>query len=178
MRVINATEGGAFIEGTELRHLNEVIDELCVNYNNNEEYVGKIKSDFNSDEHKAAVEYVKSIPQKFSQMNIIAKKIEKEYKKIYNYGKNKNLDKKLFTKSLKKISRLTKEIEEYSEYQMVSATMPLAEFVIRNESLIELGSIEEEAISIGKQGARFGQMLEQSTDILREFSETAVENIE
>ena len=176
-RVINATEGGAFIEGTELMHLQDVIEEFCTSYNDNEKCIESMISDFNDEERKAAVNYIKSLPIKFSQMNIISKKIEKEYKKIEKYGKTGNLDKKLFSGVLKKINRLTEEIEGYSEYQMVSATMPLAEFVIRNESLIEFDSVEEEAISIGRQGSRFSQMLIQSTEILREFSETVVNDI-
>ena len=65
MRVINATEGGAYIENTELMTLAQAIEECCNREVNFKEAIENMQPEFSQDEYKKIVEYVHKLPQEF-----------------------------------------------------------------------------------------------------------------
>ncbi len=48
--------------------------------------------------------------------------------------------------------------------------MELAEYVVRSESLYELGTLEEEGRAVAKQGMKYAKMMEQCAGLLRDFA--------
>ena len=109
IRVVNATAGGAYIEGTEIRALDDIIEEVCKNVPeeiNFTERIEALESEFTEEEHKKAVDYLKNVPKKdFEDMLKDAKELEKAYQKLGKIGKSGTVEKKGCLKQLKKIKR-------------------------------------------------------------------------
>lgn len=83
-----------------------------------------------------------------------------------------------YEKLLKKVKKITKKCESNSMYQMVSSTMTVGEYIVKNESLWSLDTIEEEAKAISKQGMQYAKLLQQCTQILKEFADETLLSIQ
>lgn len=170
--VINATEGGAYIEGTELMTLEEALDKYCddkeINY---EKLIDNMQSDFDENEKKCAYEYLKSVPVMFDQICESSDKLKKEYEKVYKMGKNRNVNSQKYLKALKKIKKYTKECESNQMYQFIESSTPLAEYIIRTESLVEMDTVEKEAMHIGQQGVKYCDIVKECAKIIQEFAQ-------
>ena len=79
-------------------------------------------------------------------------------------------DSKAYINTLKKIKKYTKKCDSIIAYQLITSSMPSAEYIIRSESLYENDSLEEEAIAIGKQGMIYSKMIQQCAKILYEYA--------
>lgn len=170
--VINATEGGAYIEGTELMTLEEALNKYCgdeeIDY---EKLIDNMKSDFDENERKSAYEYIKSVPAMFNQICESSDKLKSEYEKVYKMGKNKKVNTQKYLKALKKIKKYTAECEANQMYQFIESSTPLAEYIIRSESLAEMDTIEKEALHIGQQGVKYCEIVKECAQIIQEFAE-------
>lgn len=170
VRVINATAGGAFIEGTELMNLEDAINENCKKEINFEELIENMKPDITEQERNKMIEYLHKIPDDLESIRKNAKMLYREYHKIYNQGKSGRIDSKAYINTLKKIKKYTKKCDSIIAYQLITSSMPSAEYIIRSESLYENDSLEEEAIAIGKQGMIYSKMIQQCAKILYEYA--------
>lgn len=171
LRVINATEGGAYIEGTELLSLADAIENNCTSEIHFDSYIEGMESAFSREDRFAVVEYIHSIPQEFDIIKRESKNLYRAYHKILNISKSRKMDKQAYLKQLKKAKKSQKKVEEQLAYQLISDSMPTAEYIVRSESLCENDTLEEEGIAIATQGMRFAKMIEECATILKEYAD-------
>lgn len=171
LRVINATAGGAYIEGTELMTLQEAIERTCDKEVNFSECIQNMKSEFTQEERKKVVEYLHTIPKELDTIQKNAKELKSTYHKIYKMCDSGNISNDGYLKLLKKVKKLSKKCECNEAYELISSTMPVAEMIVKSESLYELDTFEEEGKAISKQGMRYSSMMEECAKILKEFAE-------
>lgn len=77
VRVVNATEGGAYIEGTELSALKEIIEEVCQEKIDFTYHINQIKSEFTLEEHKSLIAYLHQVPSQFQEIGENAKLLKR-----------------------------------------------------------------------------------------------------
>lgn len=178
VRFINATAGGAYIEGTELMTLKEAIEQTCTKETDFEECIRHIKSEFDENERKEIVEYLHEIPKEFKEIEKIADSLFEAYHKVERLCKAQPVNKKAYLKQIRRIKKLSGQYESKQCNELINACMPTAEFVVKSESLYERDSFQEEGKAIAKQGMQFTKMLKECAEILGEFSEEVLLKIE
>lgn len=171
LRVINATEGGAYIEGTELYALKDIIEEVCQKEVDYSEKIEHMESAFSDEERKRAVEYLHKIPEEYEEIRKTAKLLETSYRKLQKLSKSGNLGQKGSQKILKRIKKLTKKCREREAYQLVDMTMTTAEYIIRSEYFYERDNSEEEVEEIARKGILYNQALQECAGLLKGIAE-------
>lgn len=171
LRVVNATEGGAYIEGTELCTLKDIIEEVCQEEINFSEKIEQMESAFSEEERKKAVEYLHSIPREYEEIKKSAKLLEKSYRSLLKLADSGNMGREGAQKLLRKIKKLTKKCREREAYQLVDMTMATADFIIRSEYFYEGESYEEEVKEIARKGILYNQSLQECAELLKKMAE-------
>lgn len=170
VRVINATAGGAYIEGTELMTLEAAVEETCSRTVDFAACIAGMETEFAPKEREQVLTYVHSVHEELDEIRMDAKNLQRAYRKILTACKSGNLNKDVYLKQLRKIKKQTKKCESKISYQLVAATMEMAGYIVRSESLYELDTMEEEGKAVAKQGMRYSKMLEQCAELLRDFA--------
>ncbi len=170
IRVINATQGGAFIENTELMALADAIKETCMETVDFRSCIEHMEPDFTPEGRGKALQFIHSVPEELEEIRKEARNLQRAYRKVMNACKSGHMDKSVYQKQLKKIKKISGKCEAKFSYELVSATMELAEYVVRSESLYELGTLEEEGRAVAKQGMKYAKMMEQCAGLLRDFA--------
>lgn len=171
LRVINTTLRGAYLEGTEIKSLKEVIDNFQMDKYDFEDAISKMQSDFSMDEHKKLIEYVHSIPNEFGKIRESARRLTNVYKKLKNICTGKKFDKDAYLKHMKKAKKLQKECENNPMYQIVVATIPTADYIVKSEGLYFGDNNLSEGRVIAEQGMKFCEMIQECSDILQKYAE-------
>lgn len=169
-KVINATEGGAYIEGTEWMSLDKAIDKYCNKEINFEERINAMESEFTKEEKQKIVEFLHELPGDFVNIQKNAAELKKVYHKIEKMCKTDKLDETLYLKCLKKIKKLSKEIEKGEAFQLLQSTMALSDYIVKSESLYEGNNLKEDGRKISEQGKRYAKIIE---DCARELGKVA-----
>lgn len=179
VRVVNATEGGAYIEGTELAALKDIIEETCQKEFNYSELIENMEPDLTAEEQKKAVEYLHDIPQQFINMKKSVEQMKKSYQKLLKISKQKNITENTCKKQLKKIKKMTRDLQKNSIlYQLVDATMSPAEFVVLSEYYYEGDSKEKDVYESARKGAVYSEMLYMCMELLEEMSREILLGVE
>lgn len=171
LRVINATEGGAWIEGTELMTLKDAIAETCKDEIDFADCISRMESAFTDEERAKAAEYLHTIPKEYEEIAHIAKDLEKAYLKLAKMSREGRVQKEGLTKQLGKIKKLTKQCCKKEAYQLIESTMPGAGFIIRSEYYNEADTLEDETKEIARKGIKYSQLLEQCAMLLKSIAE-------
>ena len=159
-RVINATEGGAKIEGTELMTLKEAIEQTCTNEIDISSCLEKIEPMLNKENREWAKKYLASIPEQFDKLKTDAVKLRKNYIKL-----------------LTKIKKQIRKIESQDVYQLIIFTMPSATQIMRNEEFERLENMREEGLELARKGKLYMKLVADASELLREESEKIFANI-
>lgn len=170
VRVINATEGGAFIENTEVMTLTDAIEETCCKAVDLGSCIGNMEVEFTPEERERVIEYVHAVPEELDGIRKESKNLQRAYRKVMNACKSGRIDKNTYLKQLKKIKKISEKCESKPSYELIAATMEMAEYIVRSESLYELDTMEEEGRAVAKQGLKYSKMLEQCSELLRDFA--------
>lgn len=178
VRVINATEGGAYIEGTEISALKDIIAEVCHEEIDFSACIDKIQPEFSLEERKKAVEYLHKIPEEFEVIRKNAVALKKVYRKLEKISKSGNIDKNGCLKQLKKIKKLSKQVKSKDSYQLIETSMPVAEYIIRSEYFYEEKSLEAETKEIARKGILYSDLLEKCAELLKDAAEETLLPIE
>lgn len=166
-RVINATEGGAYIEGTELCTLKEAIQEVCQEEFDFSLKIKQMEPAFSEEERKKAIEYLHSIPKEYEEIKKAAKLLETSYRKLQKLSNSGNMGQKEAGKLLKRIKKLTKKCREKDAYQLIDMTMMDADYIIRSEYFYEGESHEAEVKEIARKGILYNQVLQECAELLK-----------
>ena len=132
-RVINATEGGAYIEGTELLTLKEALDECIGEETDFAGLIDAMESAFTPEEREKAYDSLMEIPKQFEELEKLAKQLKKEYEKIKKLKRSGKGNRQNYEKILKKTKKLTEKCYEYSGYQLMEETLGTAEYILQTE---------------------------------------------
>lgn len=178
VRFINATEGGAKIEGTELMTLEETIEQECTKEVNISECMNQLKPVFNQDEQQKILEYFHNTPKEFQKIINLAREGKSLYQKLNNLCHNRNFDKNAYVKLLRRIKKNTKKIEREPNYQMISATLVNANQILESGQYMEYQSFEEEGKMIAQRGMLFLQLIGECAELLKHLSEETVAKIQ
>lgn len=119
IRVINATEGGAKIEGAEIMTLREVCDELCPNEIDIQGIISGILDSDNSENNNIISEYYDDCIKDLSIMNrILEKAISLCNRFMRKYSKARTLCPEV-TKCMTEISKINKRVGEMPIYMLI-----------------------------------------------------------
>lgn len=170
VRVINATEGGAWIEGTELMTLKDAIVETCTQEISFETCIARMKSAFSREEYEKAVEYLHSIPGEYEEIETIARQLHDAFRQLGQIGSSKSMNKDSCKKQLAVIKKLSGQCSQKDAFQLIEATVPDADFIIRSEYYYENGTLEEETREIARKGMKYSELLEQCAALLKDIA--------
>lgn len=169
---INATEGGARIEGTELMTLAEVIDRECVKEVDIASCIESLEPVFDEEEQKKVAAFFRDTPKQVHQIVTLAREGEKLYQQLDKLCRKGNMDKRAYLKILKRVKRNRKKIEENPNYQLLSESMTKAEQIIRSGQYLRRETMEEEGMELARQGVKFMELLEEYAGIVEEYTKT------
>lgn len=178
LRVINATEGGAYIKGTELMTLEEAIESECGKEVDIAACFDKLEPVFNEEEQQKILKYFHDTPNEYQKIIIQAREGKNLYKKLHKMCRNGNVDKNGYLKLLNKIKKNTKKIEKNVNYQLIMTTLVNADQILRTAQYREYQSIEEEGEEIGKKGELFMELIEECAGILKGLAEETVAKLQ
>lgn len=170
-RVINATEGGARIDNTEIMTLREAIGRECTKEVDIQECLGKLPPMLNVEEQKWAKEYLQDIPDKFRELKEDAEKTEKLYQKLDKLCRGSNLNKEQYLTLLKKIKKITKKMEANVMYQMIDITMVEAQYIMRDEQFTYEDTIEAEGRAMARKGMLYTKLVKDMSGMFEEYTE-------
>lgn len=174
-RVINATEGGAKIENTEIMSLKEAIDKECVKEVNIQERLSRLKPVLNEEERQRALEYLKKTPEHYRQMKEDALSINQLYHRLDKICSKDSMSLKTYENILKKIKKLTNKIENNSiYYEPIKETLALANYVVQSEIFNGKDSLKEEGKEIARQGIIYTDMVRQCAELFEEYTTETV----
>lgn len=171
LRVINATEGGAYIEGTELSTLKDVIEELCVEEVDFGKKINEMESAFSAEEREKIVEYLHSIPGEYEQIRKDAQTLGKIYKKLDKLSRSGNMGQENARKLLKRVKKLTGKCSKKETYQLIAETIKKAEYIIRTEYFYEGDTFEDEIREIARKGILYSEILQECAELLKVLAE-------
>ncbi len=167
---INATEGGARIEGTELMTLSEVIDRECIKEVDVSACIDRLEPVFQEEEQEKIRIFQQDTPKQVHQIVTIAREGKKLYQQLEKLCQKGNMDKQAYLKILKRVKRNRKKIEENPNYQLLSESMTKAEQIICSGQYLRRETMEEEGIELARQGKKYMELLEEYAAITEEYT--------
>ncbi len=170
-RVINATEGGAKIQNTEIMTLREAIDRECTKEVDIQKSLSQLSPMLSEGNQAWAVEYFVNMPKRFQQLVEDAKKAKKLYQKLNKICNRKKIDKKEYLNILKKLAKQIKILEKQATYQLVEITMSAAQYILRGEQYLQEDSFQAEGKEIARKGILYIDNVIDMAILFQEYSE-------
>lgn len=169
-RVINATEGGAKIEGTECMTLEEAIEQECTQEIDIQECLAKLFPMLSEENQAWSKEYLWDLPKAFRKLSVDAVKIKKLYQKLDEVCDKKSIDSKEYLSVLKKLKKQIKNIEKTSAYQLAAITLNEAQSILRNEQFLSEDSLQAEGKEIARKGILYMENVKKAAELFEELS--------
>ena len=170
-RVINATEGGAKIKGTEVMTLKEAIDTECIKEVDIEECFQELKPMFDEEGRKWVKNYLSHIPDECKALAVEARKVKRIYQKLNRICNKKNIDHKEYLSILKKLEKQIKKIECQTMYDLITCTMNEAQYILKGEQFIHEDTIYDEGKEIARKGILYMESVVECANIFQEYAE-------
>lgn len=169
-RVINATEGGAKINNTEIMTLQEAIAQECSKEVDIQECLKKLPPMLDEEARKWTIEYLQSLSEEFQQVEEKSRGMKKLYRKLDKISDKKNIDKNEYLSIMKKIDKQRKSIEKISVYQLIAMTMNNAHFMLLGDQYMQQKSLQKEGKEIAEIGLAFIQDVERLAAAFGKYS--------
>lgn len=174
-KVINATEGGEKIDGTEVMTLKDAIDRECKKEIDIQECFEKLHPVFDENERKKNLEFLQHTPEHYTEIRKAAIETNKLYKNLDKLCQHGNLDIRAYEKILKKIKKMTKKIEGDSiYYEPIQETLVLANYIVKSEQFDTMKTMQEEGKEIARQGIIYKDMVKQCAELFEEYTKETV----
>lgn len=174
IHVINATEGGAKIQNTEIMTLSDAIERECGKEVDMDACFDKLKPVLNEEARKRAVVYLNTVPDMFRGLRKKVKKEKENYKKLQRICRKNSLDKRAYLSILNKIKRTTAEIERHELYGIISSALSVAEYIINSEQFLEEDSVQAEGLEIARKGIMYTELVDQCIGVFIPLAEETV----
>lgn len=134
LKVINATEGGAKIAGTEFISLNEAIERYCTSEFEVSELLD-VPPYLNDDERLSIIEAIKNIPDQIKVLEEYIGKAKRLYSKVDGLNRKGKTNSPQMVKAMAEIAQLNEQIEELYVSGMLQAYMAKTDYEIQAEVL-------------------------------------------
>lgn len=177
-RVINATEGGARIKGTEIMSLKDAIDQECKTEEDVSAKIRELEPMFNAEEQKKILDYLHDTPKEFHQIALNAQTGRKLYRKLEKMANGHNADRAAYEKLLKQIKKNTLKIERSCDYHLVEESLAVANQILGTAQHFEYRDFEEECRGIADRGIKYMDLVEECATLLGDFSQEIFGKIE
>ena len=174
IHVINATEGGAKIDNTEIMTLADAIERECKREVDIAECFEKLQPILNETCRKRAIEYLNAIPTHFRNLKKDIKREKSHYKKLQKICKHTPIDKTAYLQVLNKIKKTTTKIEGHELFSIISSTLSVADYIISSEQFYEEDTLEAEGLEIARKGIKYMDLVEQCIGLLIPLAEETV----
>ncbi len=174
IHVINATEGGAKINNTEIMKLKDAIERECTKKINLNKCFENLKPIFNKEQRHRAVAYLNTIPNMFRSIQKDVKKCKRNYEKLYNICNQKTIDEKAYLAILEKIKKLSQKIECHELYSIVSSTLSVADYILASEEYYEEKTLKLEGLEIARKGKKYLELVDECIQVLIPLAEQTV----
>lgn len=153
MLVIDATEGGALINGTKIMSFADAVNEYCKTPFSVSEAIEKSEDLFSDDQREKLENYIDAISARIRELSSDLRKSLANYDEMYLMAKRRNLSKGRLSKILSDNDRLSERINaspvlRYIEYLSQDAIHSVQENAYKHNS--DVFSEILEAASIGK----------------------------
>ena len=175
---INATEGGAKIEGTKVMALAEAINQECKEEVDISACINQLEPEFDKEAQGKILEYFHDTPKKVHEIISLAKEGKKIYAQLDKLCRSGNMDRRAYLKLLKRVKRNRKKIEENVNYDLLQQSMVRAEQILRSGQYFKYASLEEEGLELARQGKKYMELLETYTNIIEAYTEQTVAKVE
>ncbi len=175
---INATEGGAKIEGTKVMTLAEAIEQECKKEVDIMACLHQLEPEFDKEAQGKILDYFHDTPKKVHEIISLAKEGKKIYAQLDKLCRSGNMDKRAYLKLLKRVKRNRKKIEENVNYDLLQQSMVRAEQILRSGQYFSYDSLEEEGLELARQGKKYMELLEEYTRIIEAYTEQTVAKVE
>lgn len=169
-RVINATEGGAKIKGTELMSLKEAIEQECIQEIDMQARIESLPPMLDEEGREWARNYLCEMPKRFEKVKADTQKLGTSYQKLKRLCSMRKLDMVAYEKLLKKIRSQIIKIEENENYQLIVETIPSALAALREEEYREYKSVEKEGLVIAEKGMKYVDLVSRAAELFVEES--------
>lgn len=166
LKVIDATEGGARIIGTEIIDLKDAIARECQKEVDLMTIIGEVPNIFNPKEIDEISKYVVETPRKLDEIKKKAIAGIKDYKKLQVLFEKRKFDSNDFKKVTKKIKRLTKYMEETPEIELILPYIKLVDFQVSSDIFETEDNIADEGTTIAAKGILMLQAIKQGIEEL------------
>lgn len=170
-KVINATEGGAKIQNTEIMPLREAIDLECTKSVDIQACLKQLPPMLSKENRTWAVEYLQGMSKQFQQLVGDAKKAKTLYQKLDKICGRKKINKKEYLSILKKLDKQIKILEKQSAYQLTEITMAEARYILRGEQYLQEDSLQAEGKEIARKGILYIGNVMDMAKLFQEYSE-------
>ncbi len=174
VHVMNATEGGAKIQNTEIITLKDAVARECKKEVDIDACFEKLQPVFDEEQRKHAIEYLNTFPEMLRKIKKDVEKLQAQYRKLNRICRLDKMDGKAYRKILERIKKLTGEVEWHELYHLISSTLSVAEYVVTSEQFYEEKTPEEEGREIARVGMKYTQLTGKCIDLLLPLAEETV----
>lgn len=164
--IIDATEGGARIEGTDLLPLKECIEKYCTKEVNIKEQIEKLEPMFQREDRIKVVEYLHNTSSELKEIKKDADKEKKLYYALKKLGEQGCINKDNYNKILKKITKLTRKIETNVTWALIYTSIAPINSTIRQEVFCQEETVKQEIEKISRNGIAMMNNIKKCIDIL------------
>lgn len=176
LRVINATEGGAKIENTELMTLKEAIDAECNKEVDIASYIKEIRPVFNKEQRKKVIEELHKTEDFFKEIKKQAIELIKIYRQLDKMVGSTN--KRNYLNILKRIKRRQNKLNKNPVMQLISETLVIADSIIQEEAFVEKETFQEEIKEIARKGILYMEQVKKCAELFLPVVRETVGSVE
>lgn len=134
LKVINATEGGAKIAGTEFITLSEAIRRYCKKDFDTKKILD-IEQYFTEEERKQFISEIRKMPEKIDEFGQLIRENQKLYKKVDSLNGKGKVNSLQMKKAMNEIATYNEKIEDSLVNRMVQAYITTTDYEILGEAL-------------------------------------------
>lgn len=156
IRVIDATEGGARIAGTEIQCLADVIEKECKQEYDFKRMIESVPPLFTEQEQTALWQELREMPAHIKEIKEMSQRSREIYEEIYEHSEELPLES--VQELLKELEELSGSMEERTEYMLVESYVA----AVARDALRDLDNESEDLGSELKEIARRGLVMAQA----------------
>ncbi|MBQ7556664.1 MAG: motility associated factor glycosyltransferase family protein, partial [Lachnospiraceae bacterium] len=175
LEAIDATEGGAYIRGTEIATLKDVIDKYCVKEWDPEESIFTNDKLFSEEEKAEYLEYLKAIPEKMDEIMGKSRKLISNYDKIEKQVRRGTVSGEKLKKLLALGSELADEIEENTGFTYIDMLNSESEVNVETKVNNVDSDAGKDILNVCALGREHTENILKTAEIVKkDFSELAI----
>lgn len=176
-RVIDATEGGARIVGTEICDLKDVIERECTRSFDFENAIASVPDLYTEEEKKELRGRISELPQIFHNMKRRTKEGADLYERLLTLSQRSVLDVKEIKKTMKQLSRISENVDHRLEYLLIELYVEDATELALTNLAYEEEDVKEDLKKVAERGIILMQAVKKAIPELLPELEAAIEKL-